>query len=110
MRAALRASTAPVLFSHSNARLLAAHARNVPDDVLRALPANGGVVMVTFVAWFVAGPFWVREDGKVGASVVELADHVCHIVEVRTPPSRACCRARPLVGRAGRVSAAKRLI
>ncbi len=48
MRDAISASRAPVIFSHSDARALADHPRNVPDDVLALLPANGGVVMVNF--------------------------------------------------------------
>jgi membrane dipeptidase len=52
MHDVLDKSTAPVLFTHSNARAITPHPRNVPDSVLKRLPQNGGVVMVTFVPGF----------------------------------------------------------
>ena len=52
MHDVLDISTAPVIFSHSSARALTDIQRNVPDDVLRRLPKNGGIVMVSFVPYF----------------------------------------------------------
>ena len=54
MHDAIRVSQVPVIFSHSSARALTDVPRNVPDEVLRLLPKNGGVVMVTFVPAFLS--------------------------------------------------------
>jgi membrane dipeptidase len=58
MRDAIEASRAPVIYSHSSAGGVNGHPRNVPDDILRLLPANGGVVMVNFVPPFLSKDVW----------------------------------------------------
>ena len=66
MRQAIGASRAPVIFSHSSARGLNDHPRNVPDDVLALLPANGGVVMVNWVPLFLSPADLQHEAAKSG--------------------------------------------
>jgi membrane dipeptidase len=63
MRDALAVTSRPVVFTHSSCAAITDHPRNVPDDVLAALPANGGVCMITFVPGFVssAAAEWDRE-------------------------------------------------
>ncbi len=70
----LETSAAPIIASHSSARALCDHPRNLTDDQLRALAAAGGVAQVCFY-----DPF-LREGG--GASVIDAVDHIDHMVRV----------------------------
>lgn len=87
MRDALDTTSRPVIVSHSCAKELCRHDRNVPDDVLARIGAAGGVVMVAFVPSFLDEDRrrWVRE-GEVGEAphvgVARVADHVEHVRRV----------------------------
>jgi len=87
MAAALDTTSKPVMFSHSCARALVDHPRNVPDDILRRLATNGGLCMVAFVPQFVDEDYRTWDaGGSVGDKPVvtsrQVADHVEHVREV----------------------------
>ena len=73
MSDALNVSEAPVMFSHSSSRAIADVPRNVPDSILKRLPKNGGVVMVTFVPGFISQRVvdYDKEANRVGDSITK---------------------------------------
>jgi membrane dipeptidase len=111
MEAALNTSLAPAFFSHSCARALCDHPRNVPDDILKRVGDTAGIVMVTFVPGFLTEPCrewmaqmaamqdtvatpddspqwrdevasWIRAHPRPPCTVADVADHIEHVRDI----------------------------
>ncbi|KAJ9144957.1 Dipeptidase [Pleurostoma richardsiae] len=76
MRDVLSVARAPIIFSHSGAYSVEPHLRHVPDDVLRSVRRNGGIVMAVFVNRF------LNMKHPEAATIHDVVDHVFHIAEV----------------------------
>jgi len=76
MRDILSITRAPVIFSHSGAYTVQKHLRHAPDDVLRGIKKNGGIVMATFVTRF------LNMKNPEEATIHDVVDHIMHIVKI----------------------------
>lgn len=86
MRDAIEISTAPVIYSHSSAKAITDHPRNVPDDVFPLIRDNGGIVMVNFFSGYVrsSASVWMKEIDALREKWTEETDGDDREVTIRT--------------------------
>ena len=78
----LECSTSPVVATHSCCRTLADHPRNMTDDMIKALAAQGGVMQVNFYPVFLQDDYELEPQSSVIPSYTRIADHIDHVVEL----------------------------
>jgi membrane dipeptidase len=81
MKHAIRISEAPVIFSHSSVRAINSHKRNVPDDVLKLVKKNNGVVMINFYSGYVAPDAEIEKNPKALGTLNGVVDHIEHVIK-----------------------------
>ena len=82
MRDALEIAKAPVIYSHSSAREICDHPRNVSDELLKLTAQNGGVVMVNFMSGYIVPTDILKENERERGNLGMVCDHIEHIIKV----------------------------